>query len=103
LGIDTLSISVWLVSTVTNGGVTVGDAARELAAQFPGWRIWQSRPNGLWWATRRGNVQYHHEPRRPGWGITIGGVGTLGELAAQLATQRHLDDPEPLPIPDDAP
>jgi hypothetical protein len=69
----------------------------ELAAEFKGWRIWRSQPNGLWWATRRGNIQYHHALRRPGWGITIGGVATLAELGVQLSAQRELDDPEPAP------
>jgi hypothetical protein len=69
----------------------------ELAAEFRGWRIWRSQPNGLWWATRRGNIQYHHAQRRPGWGITIGGVATLDELGIQLSAQRELDDPEPAP------
>jgi hypothetical protein len=82
-------------TATTNGGVTVGGAADELAAEFPEWRIWRSRPRGLWWATRRGNIQYHHALRQPGWGITIGGVATLAELAVQLTTQRQLDDPEP--------
>lgn len=71
----------------------------DLAARFPCWRIWQSRPHGLWWATRRGRVRYHDLPRRPGWGITIGGVPTLAELDKQLAAQDELDDPEPLPLP----
>jgi len=70
----------------------------ELAAQFPCWRIWRSQPRGLWWATRRGKIQYHDLPRRPGWGITVGGVPTLAELAVQLTVQRELDDPEPLPL-----
>jgi hypothetical protein len=83
------------VSTTTNGSVTGGGVADKLAAEFPGWRIWRSRPSGMWWATRRGNVQYHDELRRPGWGITIGGVITLPELGVLLATQRELDDPEP--------
>lgn len=69
----------------------------ELTAEFRGWRIWRSRPNGLWWATRRGKVQYNDTPRRPGWGITIGGVATLSELGVQLSVQRELDDPEPAP------
>lgn len=77
-----------------------GDAGLdELAATFPCWRIWQSRPHGLWWATRRGAVRYHDLPRRPGWGITIGGVPTLTELGCQLSVQCELDDPEQLPIP----
>jgi len=82
------------VSTVTNGGVTVGGVAEELAAEFPCWRIWRSQPRGMWWATRLGNVQYHDEPRRPGWGITIGGVATLPELGTLLAAQRELDGPD---------
>jgi hypothetical protein len=62
-----------------------------LAAEFPCWRIWQSRPSGLWWATRRGNIQYHHQARLPGWGLTVGGVKTLAELRVQLTDQRELD------------
>jgi hypothetical protein len=89
------------VSTVTKGGVSVGDVVGDLAAEFPCWRIWRSRPRGMWWATRRGNVQYHDEPRRPGWGITVGGVATLPELACLLAAQRDLDNPD-LPLDDDA-
>jgi hypothetical protein len=53
----------------------------------------------MWWATRRGNVQYHDAPRRPGWGITVGGVATLSELADLLAAQRELEGPE-LPAAD---
>jgi hypothetical protein len=84
--------------------VTVGDAGLdELAAAFPCWRIWRSRPHGLWWATRRGTVQYHDLPRRPGWGITIGGVRTLAELGCQLTVQRELDDPARLPVPAEPP
>ncbi len=85
---------VVLVSTVTKGGVTVGGVGDALAGQFPCWRIWQSRPRGMWWATRRGNVQYHDAPRRPGWGITVGGVVTLSELADLLTAQRELEGPE---------
>lgn len=81
--------------------VTAGDTGPdELAARFPCWRIWRSQPRGLWWATRRGRIQYHDLPRRPGWGITIGGVPTLTELAGLLAMQRELDDPEALPVLD---
>jgi hypothetical protein len=84
--------------------VTGGDAGLdELAAGFPCWRIWRSRPRGLWWATRRGKIQYNDHRRRPGWGITIGGVPTLNELRAQLAVQCELDDPEALPVPGNAP
>jgi hypothetical protein len=87
------------MTTATIGGRrTVGCGLGELCAEFPGWRIWRSRPRGLWWATRRGNVQYHDEPRCPGWGITVGGVATLDELGAQLAAQCELDQP-----PGDAP
>ena len=83
--------------------VTVGEAGLdELAAAFPCWRIWQSRPHGLWWATRRGQIHYHDLPRRPGWGITVGGVPTLAELRVQLTMQRELDEPEPLPLPGQA-
>jgi len=79
--------------------VTVDAGLAEFAAAFPCWRIWQSRPHGLWWATRRGRIQYHDLRRRPGWGITIGGVPTLAELGAQLAMQRELDDPgQPAPF-----
>ena len=53
----------------------------------------------MWWATRRGNVQYHDAPRRPGWGITVGGVPTLAELADLLTAQRELEGPE-LPAED---
>jgi hypothetical protein len=78
-----------------------GDAGvDELTARFPCWRIWRSQPRGLWWATRRGNIQRGDLPRRAGWGITIGGVPTLAELGAQLIVQRELDDPEPLPVRD---
>ena len=87
-------VIVNLVSTVTKGGVTAGGVGDALAAQFPCGRVWRSRPRGMWWATRRGNVQYHDEPRRPGWGITIGGVATLAELADLLAAQGELDGPE---------
>ena len=73
-----------------NRRYAVGGGPDELSAEFPGWRIWRSRPRGLWWATRRG-VQYHDQPRRPGWGITIGGVATLAELGSALAAQRELD------------
>jgi hypothetical protein len=45
----------------------------------------------LWWATRRGNIQYYHQPRLPGWGLTVGGVPTLAELRVQLSDQRELD------------
>jgi hypothetical protein len=84
--------------------VTAGDTAPdELAVRFPCWRIWRSQPRGLWWATRRGKIQYHDLPRRPGWGITVGGVPTLTELAVQLTMQRELDDPEPLPVSADPP
>ncbi len=89
------------MSTVTKRGATVGDVAGDLAAQFPCWRIWRSQPRGMWWATRRGNGQYHDEPRRPGWGITVGGVATLPELADVLAAQRDLDDPA-FPVDDEA-
>lgn len=92
-------VIVSLVSTVTKGGVTAGGVGDALAGQFPCWRIWRSRPRGMWWATRRGNVQYHDAPRRPGWGITVGGVATLAELADLLAAQRELEGPE-LPAED---
>ena len=100
-GVNVLSGYRQPVSTVTKGGVSVGDVVGDLAAEFPCWRIWRSRPRGMWWATRRGNVQYHDEPRRPGWGITVGGVATLPELACLLAAQRDLDNPD-LPLDDDA-
>lgn len=80
-----------MTTASTNGCRTVGGGQDELSAEFPGWRVWRSRPRGLWWATRRGNVQYHDEPRCPSWSITIGGVATLAELAAQLTAQRELD------------
>jgi len=100
-GVNALASYRQPVSTVTKGGVSVGDVVGDLAAEFPCWRIWRSRPRGMWWATRRGNVQYHDEPRRPGWGITVGGVATLPELACLLAAQRDLDNPD-LPLDDDA-
>ena len=100
-GVNALAGYRQRVSTVTKGGVPVGDVVGDLAAEFPCWRIWRSRPRGMWWATRRGNVQYHDEPRRPGWGITVGGVATLPELACLLAAQRDLDNPD-LPLDDEA-
>jgi hypothetical protein len=79
-----------MIMATINRRYAVGGGLDELSAEFPGWRIWRSRPRGLWWATR-GGVQYHDQPRRPGWGITVGGVATLAELGAALAAQRELD------------
>ncbi len=31
----------------------------DLAAEFPGWRIWRTTDAGTWWASRRG----------PGWNL----------------------------------
>jgi len=77
--------------TAATGKARPEDDPGELAVEYPCWRIWQSRPSGLWWATRRGNIQYHHQPRHPGWGITVGGVVTLAELAILLIAQREID------------
>ena len=76
----------------------------ELAAEFPGWHIWRSRPIGLWWATRIGDVRCNspHQCNGAGWAMTIGDVRTLTELRAQLIEQCQLDDPEPLPIADES-
>jgi hypothetical protein len=76
----------------------------ELAAEFPGWHIWRSRPIGLWWATRIGGIHYDSPHQfRTEWAMTIGDVRTLTELRAQLIEQRELDDPEPLPIDGEPP
>jgi hypothetical protein len=80
---------------------TAASPPTALEKDFPGWRVWASRPRGLLWATRLGNVHYNDAPRRPaGWSITIGPAQTPGELRALLAEQRALDaGPEPPPAP----
>jgi len=80
-----------MAGATADGCSSVEAVPGELAAEFPCWRIWRSRPSGLWWATRRGNISYHHQPRLPGWGLTVGGVTTLAELRVQLTDQRELD------------
>lgn len=80
-------------------------ASPQAAGQdFPGWHVWASRPRGLLWATRLGNVHYDDQPRPPGWSLTAGPAQTPGELRALLGEQRALDaGPEPPePAPDAA-
>jgi len=66
--------------------------AAGLAAEFPGWRIWASRPSGLLWATRTGPVHHHDADRAPQWAMCIGDARTLDDLRDQLREQRRLDD-----------
>ena len=90
-----------MTATAATAAPSAASPLAALEEQFPGWRVWRSRPRGLLWATRRGNVHYNDDPRRPaGWSITIGAVQTPGELRALLTEQRALDaGPEPPPAP----
>lgn len=73
-------------------GASQPDDIARLARQFPGWRIWTSRPSGLLWATRTGPVHYHDADRAPGWAMCVGDARTLDDLRDQLFEQRRLDD-----------
>lgn len=60
-------------------------------AEYPGWRVWVSRPRGLLWATRTGNVHYNDQPRLPGWVITVGPADDARALHVLLTEQARLD------------
>ncbi|HEV2378019.1 MAG TPA: hypothetical protein VGS19_38385 [Streptosporangiaceae bacterium] len=52
----------------------------QLAAEFPGWRVWRTTDAGTWWASRRG-PGWNTEPRTVAADTPDGLRGEL--LAAQ--------------------
>jgi hypothetical protein len=58
-----------VTATAATAAPSTASTLAALAEEFPGWRVWTSRPRGLLWATRLGNVHYTDDP---GWSITIG-------------------------------
>ena len=68
------------------GTVTGASKTAVLAADYPGWHIWQSA-GGTWWATRIG-VRHAPDGAPASWAMTISAEARDGlrtELAAQAA------------------
>jgi hypothetical protein len=57
----------------------------DIAQDFPGWRLWQSR-GGRWWATRTGTLP---ASQPEGFTITVDG-GDAGQLRAAISSQERL-------------
>jgi len=69
------------------------ERSAQLAAEFPGWRIWRSSA-GRWWATRTGSV-LQREALGTGRVMTVDADDEQSmrqELAAQARLDREIED-----------